>query len=294
MERAYYEPETLGEAIGVLAEHPQADLVAGGTDLVVGARSGKRPLGPELVAIHRLDELRGIEERADGGLRLGALVSHAEIESSPLVRERFSALSDSSALVGSPATRHAGTIGGNLANASPAMETGSPLLVFDATVSLVSAAGVRSLPVAEFVQGPGRSALGGGELVSGVDVPPLPVGRVGSAYVRLEYRRTMEIAVVGAAALLSLDDAGHVVEGRLAITAVAPTCLRVPEAEKLLAGSVPTDDVFTGAAEAAAALARPIDDVRASADYRRAMVAVIARRALERALARANQREEAS
>jgi CO/xanthine dehydrogenase FAD-binding subunit len=285
----YHEPSTLAEALEVLASYPEADLVAGGTDLVVGDRSGKRPLAADIVAIHRVSELRGIEGRPDGSLRLGALVSHAELEASPAVRERFSALSDASALVGSPATRHVGTLGGNLANASPAVETGSPLLVFDATVTLESASGTRSLPLAEFLRGPGKTVRTSGELLTEVDVPSPPAGRVGSAYLRLEYRRTMEIAVVGAAALLALDESGRIVEGRLAITAVAPVCLRVPDAERALADSEPSADLFTAAAKHAAAAAKPIDDVRASADYRRAMVEVISRRALERALTRARE-----
>jgi CO/xanthine dehydrogenase FAD-binding subunit len=289
VERTYAEPTSLDEALALLADSPGADLVAGGTDLVVGARQGKRPLGAVLVAIHRLEELRSLEEAAGGGLRLGALATHWELEHHPIVRERFSALSDGSALVGSPATRHAGTIGGNLANASPAVDTGSPLLVLDASVELASSEGRRTVPLAEFFQGPGTTSRSTAELLIGVDVPPLPAGRVGSAYARLEYRQAMEIAVVGAAALLALDADDRIVEGRIALTAVAPVCLRVPEAERKLAGEKPSGEVLLGAAELAARAAKPIDDVRASAEYRRAMVPVITRRALELALERARR-----
>jgi len=285
-ERTYFEPANVDEALGVLAEHPDADLVAGGTDIVVAARQGRRPLGDTLVAIHLLDDLRGIAETDGGGLRLGGLATHWELEHSEVVRSRFSALSDGSALVGSPATRHAGTIGGNLANASPAADTASPLLVFDASVELASRDGRRSLPLAEFLAGPGKTVRAGTELLTAVDVPALPTGRVGSAYARLEYRRAMEIAVVGAAALLCLDDADRIADARIALTAVAPVCLRVPEAEQLLADERASTELFARAAEAAATAARPIDDVRASAGYRAAMVAVIVRRALERALER--------
>ena len=114
MGRSYFQPETLAATLDVLAEHPDADLVAGGTDLVVGDRQGKRPLGDTLVAIHALDELRGIEETGAGGLRLGGLATHWEIEHHDVIRSRFSTLSDGSALVGSPATRMSGTIGGNV------------------------------------------------------------------------------------------------------------------------------------------------------------------------------------
>jgi CO/xanthine dehydrogenase FAD-binding subunit len=289
MSSRYFEPASIEEAAALLAEHPGADVVAGGTDLVVGDRQGKRPLGDTLVAIHRLSDLRGLSETDAGGLRIGALVTHAEIVASPVVQERWSALSDASVLVGSPATRNAGTLGGNVANGSPAMDTGSPLLVFDASVELTAATGTRSLPLVEFFEGPAQTARAPGELVTGIDVPPLPAGRVGSAYVRLEYRRAMEIAVVGAAALIALDEGDRIVEGRLALTAVAPVCLRVPESERLLADQPASAEVVARAGEAAAAASSPIDDVRASAVYRRAMVSVITRRALERALARARE-----
>jgi CO/xanthine dehydrogenase FAD-binding subunit len=291
MGRAYYQPDSLGAALDVLAEHPDADLVAGGTDLVVGDRQGKRPLGETLLAIHALDELRGIEETGDGGLRLGALTTHWEIEHDEVIRARFATLSDGSALVGSPATRMSGTIGGNLANASPAVDTGSPLLVLDASVELESRDGTRTVPLGEFFQGPGATLRTPKELLTAVSIPGLPAGRVGTAYVRLEYRQAMEIAVVGAAALLSLDETDRVVEARVAITAVAPVCLRVPEAERSLVDQVASPASFEAAAQAAAAAARPIDDVRASAEYRRAMVAVITTRALERALQRARGEE---
>lgn len=121
-DRTFHAPTSLEEALLLLAElGPRAGVVAGGTDLVVAARGGRRPLPEAIVAIHRLPGLDRIEQTNDGGLRIGALVSHADLEGSALVRARWSALSDASALVGSPATRHVGTLGGNICNASPAM-----------------------------------------------------------------------------------------------------------------------------------------------------------------------------
>ena len=282
-DRRYAEPQTVAEALSLL--DTDARVVAGGTDLVVAARSGKSTLPASLVAIDRIAELTTVEETDGGGLRLGALVTHATLEASPAGRTRYTALSDAAALVGSPATRHVGTIGGNLCNGSPAMETGSPLLVHEADVELASPEGRRTLPLPDFLRGPGRTALGPRELLTAVDVPPPPAGAA-SAYVRLEYRQAMEIAVVGAAALVALE-AVRLAQARLALTAVAPVCIRVPAAEEALLGREPSAEVLAEAGELAAEAARPISDVRAPAAYRRAMVSVIVRRALALAIRRA-------
>jgi CO/xanthine dehydrogenase FAD-binding subunit len=258
--------------------------VAGGTDLVVGARQGKAPLPESLVAIHRVEALHGIEPTGQG-LRFGALVTHAEIAADPAVRAHFTALADASAIVGSHATRAHGTLGGNLMNASPAMETGGPLVCFGATVELRSATATRTVPVSELFTGPGATAASADELLVAVDVPQVADG-TGSAYVRLEYRRQMEIAVVGATALVALE--GDTVRtARIAITALAPTIRRVAEAESALEGTSADPEDVQRAAAAAAAAASPISDVRASERYRRAMAEVIARRAIAAAVTRA-------
>ena len=274
---------TVDDALSALAAG--ARPVAGGTDLVVGARQGKMPLPESLVAIHRLAELRGLEETSGGGLRLGALATHAELAAHPSVRERFTALADASAIVGSHATRAHGTIGGNVMNASPAMETGGPLMCLEATITLRSASGSRSVPVAELFTGPGTTVAGPGELLVGVELPS-PAPGTGSAYVRLEYRRQMEIAVVGATAVVVLDGP-EVAAARVAITALAPTIRRVASAEDALVGTEGGDDAVRAAAAAAAAGSAPISDVRASERYRLAMAEVIARRAIDSALIRA-------
>ena len=273
---------TVEEALAALARGAKA--VAGVTDLVVGARQGKASLPDALVAIHRVSELHAIDETADG-LRLGALVTHAGIAAHPAIRERFTALADASAIVGSHATRAQGTIGGNVMNASPAMETGGPLICLEASATLRSVEGTRTVSVEGLFTGPGTTAANADELLVSVDVPA-PAPGTGSAYVRLEYRRQMEIAVVGATAVVHLDD-GRVQDVRVAITALAPTILRVPEAEAALAGGDADAESLATAAREAAAASSPISDVRASERYRRAMAEVIARRAVEIAVARA-------
>ena len=290
IERTYFQPANLKHAQSLLAENQGARIVAGGTDLVVAARSGKAQLPASLIAIHGLTELTRIEATAGGGLKIGALATHGDLEASDLAIRSWTALPDASALVGSPATRHLGTVGGNVCNASPAMELGSPLLIFDASVELASARGKRRVPFGSFVAGPGRTTVQPDELLTAVELPPLQVrGRVGSAYVRLEYRAAMEIAVVGAAALVAVDDSNRCAEARVALTAVAPTCVRATRTEEILRGKHLDARLLEQAAEAAAQSAKPIDDVRGSADYRRAMVPVIVLRALNKALDRAAQ-----
>ncbi len=251
---------------------------------MVGGRQGKKPLPDSLVGIHRLAGLGSIEENPDG-LNLGALVTHAEIASNDLIRASYTGIADASVIVGSHATRANGTIGGNVMNASPAMDTGAPLLCLGARAELVGPGGSRLVDLAELWTGPGTTSARPDELLVSIQIPN-PAAGTGSSYVRLQYRRQMEIAVVGAGAALTLRD-GLVTQAAVAIAALAPTIHRVAEAEAALVGTDGNPGAIEAAANAAAAAARPIDDVRASADYRRAMAAVITRRAIQAALARA-------
>jgi CO/xanthine dehydrogenase FAD-binding subunit len=279
--RSFTPAATVDEALAALGAG--ARPVAGGTDLVVGARQGKAPLPEAIVGIDRIEGLSEIAER-DGGLRLGALATHEAIVASATILERFTALADASAIVGSHATRAHGTIGGNVMNASPAMDTGGPLLCFDAVATLRSEVGERQVPLAELWTGPGTTIADPRELLVAIDLPE-PASGSGSSYVRLEYRRHMEIAVVGAAATVTFDD-GSVSGARVAITALAPTIRLVPEAADALIGS-DGGDAIVAAARAAAAASSPISDVRGSAEYRAAMAEVMARRAIAAAIARA-------
>jgi CO/xanthine dehydrogenase FAD-binding subunit len=269
---------TIEEALHALAAG--ARPVAGGTDLVVGARHGKAPLPEHLVALDRIEALKCLET-TDHGLRIGAGVNHHTLEYHPLVTGPFAGLSDGSALVGSPATRNVGTIGGNVMNSSPAMDTGAPLVVLGAEAELQSLHGSRRVGMAELWTGPGRNSAGPDELCVAVHLPT-PASRSNSAYLRLEYRRAMEIAVVGAAASVTLADDGSVSAVRVALTAVAPTIIEVTG---LGLGSVA--EVAAAAGAAASEQARPISDVRASDKYRRHTVGVMARRAVEAAARRA-------
>ena len=273
---------SLDEALAALAVG--ARPIAGGTDLVVGARQGKAPLPASLVAIDRLDELAHIESR-DRGIRIGAMVTHSQLMIDQMIVFGYTAIADAAALVGSPSTRNIGTLGGNVMNASPAMDTGAPLMVLGAVAQLRSARGSRTVELSDLWTGPGQTSATTDELCVAIDLPPRPA-RSGSAYVRLEYRRAMEIAIVGAAASVTLADDGTILDGAVALSAVAPTIIEVDDAGAIMTGHLP-DAAAAAVATAASDVARPISDLRGSDTYRRHTVGVMAARAVDAAARRA-------
>ena len=274
-------PTSLDGALAALAERPDAHVLAGGTDLMVEVNFGhRRP--PAVVALAGVAELRGWR-REDDRLWLGAGLTYTEMLSGPLA-EALPALAQAARTVGSPQIRNAGTIGGNLGTASPAGDTLPVLAALEAVVEVRSAAhGTRSMPIGEFLVGVKRTALAPGELVVGVWVP---ASEGPQHFLKVGVRNAMVIAVCSLA--LVVDHPGRAV--RIALGAVGPTVVRATVAEATLAdavawpalrlpGGAPT--VARVAAEVGGA-ARPIDDHRSTAAYRRHAVEVLARRALER------------
>ena len=274
--------ESIEQALDAMAAG--ARPIAGGTDLVVGARQGKSPLPASLVAIDRIAGLSKIDV-ADHGIVIGAGVTHARLMADPDIVSGYAALADAAALIGSPSTRNVGTVGGNVMNGSPAMDTGAPLLVLGAAVELRSVRGARHIELTSLWTGPGRSSAEPDELCVALHIPK-PPPRSGSAYVRLEYRRAMEIAVVGAAASVVLSDDGAVASARVGLTAVAPTIVELAEAGDVMAGMTPAD-AAGAVAEMASEQSRPISDLRGSDRYRRHTIGVMAARATEAASRRA-------
>ncbi len=273
----HHSPATLTEALRLLAGHNgTARPLAGGTDLVLRMKAGLEQ--PQVVVnLKRIPDLRGIAPTADGGVRIGALTTLRDVQRSALLQERYPAVVQAASLLASVQIRSFATVGGNLCNASPAADMPPPLLVYDAQVRLVSLTGERTLPLADFFTGPGQTVLRPGELLREIVLPP-PRGP--ATYLKLTPRAYMDIAVVGVAACLAVRD-GVCEHVRIALGAVAPTPLRAVQAEAVLQGQPVTPTRIAQAAETAAGECSPIDDVRGSAWYRRRMVQVLTRRALE-------------
>lgn len=276
-------PTSLADAVAALAEHPDAVPLAGGTDLMVEVNEGRRALtGDETVlALNGVPELTSYTiDRAAGVVTLGAAVRWAVIEREPLA-SLLPALAQAARTVGSPQIRNAGTVGGNLATCSPAGDGLPVLAALDAVVDLASPAGTRSMPVAEFMRGVKRTALEPGEMIAAITVPVLR-GRQG--YSKVGVRNAMVIAT--ASACVATDEPTRSV--RIALGSVAPTIVRVPDAEALAADAADwtaltlDPQVAAEAGRLAAAASSPITDHRSTADYRRHAVAVMVERLLMR------------
>jgi len=273
-------------AIELLAQHaPAARLLAGGTDLLVDLKSASR--APQVVIdISRAADLKGIE-LTDRGLKIGALATHAEIERSPLVRKMLPALAEAVHSIGAVQTRNLGTLGGNLVTCVPSMDSGPALLALDALAIVAGPRGERQLTLAEFFVAPRRTALAPDELLTAIVIPEVSLGKP-AAFVKFGLRKGQALALVNVAASAWIDSGRHVFESpRIALGAVAPTVIRAPLAEKYLAGRKITAEAMTEAGCIAAGEAAPISDFRASAQYRRDLIAVLTRRALERVANRA-------
>jgi CO/xanthine dehydrogenase FAD-binding subunit len=272
----YETPQSIAEAVRLMAADPGAHVLAGGTDLLVQLRAGVR-LPSAFVDVKRIPELMSITIDSQG-LRLGAATAAAVVGEHAGLRRLWPGLAESVQLIGSTQIQGRGSVGGNLCNASPAADTTCALIVNRAECIIAGPDGERAVAVEEFCIAPGRTVLRRGELLVALRVPH-PAARSSDAYLRLIPRSEMDIAVVGAAVSVTLDARGVCTGARVAIGAVAPTALRVPEAERALVGSSLDEASLKRAAAAASAAARPIGDKRGTAAYRRTVAGVLTRRA---------------
>ncbi len=277
--RAHHQPGSLADALALLHDlGPRGRAIAGGTDLILDLERGVRRGIEELVDLTRIPGLAEIVA-TDGELVLGPLVTHNDVIADPRVVADALPLAQACLEVGAPALRNRATIAGNIVTASPANDTLSALIALDASVTIQSAAGPgRRVSVVDFVTGFRTVDLGPGELVTAIHVPTLgPTWR--GVFVKLGLRKAQAISVVHLALVLD-EDGGEVTDCRLALGSVAPTVVRAPDVEAAVTGSTLDGDAIEAAARAARAMVRPIDDVRATAEYRSEQVGVMVRRAL--------------
>lgn len=258
-------PTELADLWPMMAAEPAGRIMAGGTDLLVRLRQSQvRP--PALFCLDKLAALKTIMVE-DGYVTIGAGVTHQQLLEAP-VAQAIPVLGQALQQLGSPPIRHSGTIGGNLCTASPAGDLLPALHILDAAIELITSAGTRQVPIAQFIVGPGRTVLQPGELVRAVRFA-LPTAAEFSAYYKVGRRQALAIAVVSLAVRLRLDAAGVVQQIKLAWGSAGPTVRRLPDIERMLCGQLLTPDLLQTAAAAVAQQLQPIDDLRASAAYRR-------------------------
>ena len=282
---SYHAPASLPEAISLLAEFDgDAKILAGGQSLIPLMRFRLAEPG-HLVDINHIDGLSYVRE-IDDTLRIGALTREADLDSAPLIHERYPLLADAVAVIADPLVRNLATLCGNLAHADPANDHPAVMLAYRATVVAEGPAGQRTIPIDDFFVDTFVTALAPDEVLVEVRLPA-PTAGSGGAYQKLE-RKVGDYAIAGVAVQLALDGDGAIVEAGVGLTNLGPMPIRAREAEETLVGHRPDDARLTSAAELAAAATDPVDDLRGPADYKRAVTRTLALRALRTAVARAS------
>ena len=284
----YKAPSTVEEAVHVLAgTSGLAKVLSGGTDLLVQLRSGRAK--PDLIVdIKKIPGISGIRER-DGGFAIGAATSGAEIGESEALKRAWPGVVEAANLIGSTQVQGRASLGGNLCNASPAADSVPALIAARATCVVVGKKGRREVPVESIATGPGRTSLAPDEFVLEFHLPKRPP-RSADAYLRFIPRTEMDIAVVGVGVNLTLDAAGVITEAWVALGAVAPTAVLVPDAAKALVGRKLDETALAGLDAAARRACKPIDDKRGTIEYRTKVAGVMARRTAVIAYERAGER----
>jgi len=282
----YVSPKSVDETAALLVgKNGNARVLSGGTDLIVQLREGRRTTGL-VIDIKNIPDLTQVTYD-DNGLRIGAATACRDICADPIVQEKYPGLVDGIHLIGGVQIQSRASVGGNLCNASPAADSIPALIVHNAVCHIIGQDGERTMPVEEFCVAPGKNAMQDGEFLAFIQVP-VPQKNFGAHYLRFIPRNEMDIAVVGAGSGVVLDDdKKHFASARIALGAVAPTPLLASEAGAFLTGKAITHAGVKEAAQIAQSIAKPITDLRGTAEHRKHLVAVLVERTLDKAIERA-------
>ena len=277
----FVKPDDQEAVIAALAAHsPNVRILAGGTDYLVELKHVSQSPGT-VVDVSQIAELKDIEETEDG-LRIGAGVTHSAIMADPLIEKHVPAMIHAAHTIGAVQTRNLGTLGGNLVTCVPSMDSGPTLVALDAEVTVAGPDGSRRMPLTEFFVGPRKTILAPHELLIDVIIPKRNLGKPTNFY-KFGLRKGQALALVNAASSLWVED-GKFKDVRISLGAVSPVVVRAPKAEAVLEGKPVSDDLISEAGKIAITECNPIDDFRASLDYRRDLIDVLTRRTLQAAV----------
>lgn len=285
--KALYEARSIAEALELRLEHPDAVVIAGGSDVLIKLREGKMP-GAELISIRDIASLRGVAMDEAGTLKIGPLTTFSELTANALIREHIPTLGEAADEVGSPQIRNIGTVGGNICNGVTSADTAPTLFAFDAEVELTGEEGVRRLAIADFYLGPGRTDIRPGELLTGIYIPRASWERSFGRYIKYSMRTALDIATLGCSVNVRLTpDGGSIERVRIAYGVAGPVPCRCREAESAFASAPCTDETVRAFAKAAVAEINPRDSWRASKAFRLHIAEECAYRALRESVERA-------
>ena len=282
--KALYEAESVKDAVRLLQEHPEAQIIAGGSDVLVQIREGKRA-GAELVSIYGIDAMRGVTYDEDGAIRIGSLTSFSHVAASPIIREKIPVLGEAVSQVGGPQIRNIGTIGGNTCNGVTSADSASTLFAWDAIVELTGPEGIRKLPVQEFYIKAGKVDLRPAELQTAIIIPKKAYEGYHGNYIKYAMREALDIATLGCSvnALLS-EDRQTILDARIAYGVAGPIPTRAPSAEAAAKDKPVTRETIEAFAKAVLEDIHPRDSWRAAKAFREHIAVEMAKRALTKSI----------
>lgn len=282
--KSYQEAITLGEAIKLLSENDNVQIIAGGTDVLIKTRERKTGyIDKDLVGIMRIPDLKGVKMDSEGTIFIGATTTFTEVESSLLIKQHLGSLSLAVGTVGGPQLRNVGTIGGNICNGATSGDSASTLFVFNAIVCLVGANGNRELPISEFYKGPGQVDLQSNEILKGFKIKEKEYKGYKGHYIKFSQRRAMDIATLGCSVLLK-EQNGFIDDIRIAFGVAGPTPIRAKEAENFAKGKLISDTVLKEIGACCLKSAKARDSWRASKAFREQLIKTLPGRAIKIAL----------
>ena len=282
--KALYEAHSVEEAVALRLEHPEAQIIAGGSDVLVQMREGKRA-GAELISIYGIDAMRGICIDEDENIRIGSLTSFSHITRDPIIRKYINVLGEAVDMVGGPQIRNIGTIGGNTCNGVTSADSGSTLVAYDAVVELTGALGVRRVPIRDFYIKAGKVDLRPGEIETAILIPKECYEGYKGHYIKYAMRNAMDIATCGCSANVKLSgDKKTILSARLAYGVAGPVPMRAPSAEAAANGMPVCAETVDAFAKAALQDVNPRTSWRATKEFRLHLVEELARRALTEAV----------
>lgn len=282
--KALYEAESVEHAIRLLTEHPEAQIIAGGSDVLVQMREGKRA-GKELVSIYRIDEMRGVSYEEDGAIRIGSLTSFSHITKDPIIQKHINVLGEAVDKVGGPQIRNIGTIGGNTCNGVTSADSASTLHAWDAIVEITGPNGVRRIPIHDFYIKAGVVDLKPAEIQTAIIIPKSAYEGYYGHYIKYAMRNAMDIATTGCSVNVKLSEDKKIIEDvRIAYGVAGPVPMRAPSAEAVAKGNPVSTKTIKTFAKTVLEDINPRDSWRAAKDFRQHIAVVLAERALKESI----------